>query len=101
MKKILLLGTVIALFTFAASAQHSKNDFRSDRGNDHRFEQRHLTRGEKAKLNKNDRQYHRAKKWFAKDGKINRSERKKLAKMKHHDRRETYRFRHNDRRRMM
>lgn len=101
MKKILLLGTVFALFTFAASAQHTKNDFRSDRGSNHRFDQGQMTRGEKARLDKNDRQYHRTKKWFKKDGKISRSERRKLAKMKHHDRRETYRYRHNDRRRMM
>ena len=99
MKKLLLLGTVFALFTAAASAQQSKNDFRADRGTHQRFDNGNLTRGEKAKLYHDGRQMDRTKKSFRHDGKLSRSEKKRLAKMKRHHRHDAYRYRHNDRRR--
>lgn len=98
MKKIFVLGFVLALFTAAASAQHTRSDFRNNREYHQRFDHGNLTKGDRAKLHKKDRQYKHAKKRFMRDGRISPMERKQLAKMKRHDRKYTYRFRHNGRR---
>ena len=98
MKKIFALGLVLALFTATVSAQQTRNDFRNGREYHQRFDRGKMTKGEKAKLHKNDRKYKHAKKRFMRDGKLSPMERKQLAKMKRHDRRDTYRFRHNSRR---
>lgn len=98
MKKLLLLGTVFALFTVAASAQQ-RQGFRDDRGVHQRFDNGNLTRGEKAKMYNDHRKFDRTKKWYKRDGKLSRAEKRRLSKMKHHNRKQAYRYHHNDRRR--
>jgi hypothetical protein len=95
MKKLLLLGTIFALFTVAASAQKSK-DIRPDKP---RFETGQLTRGERHKLHKNKVDYKRAERKFKRDGRFTHMEKRKLNKMKRHDRHMKHRFYHNDRKR--
>ena len=98
MKKIFALGIAIALFTFAASAQRDDVGFR-DKQTHRRSESGQLTRGERFKLNQNDRQYNRTERRYRHDGKLSRRERQKLHRMKRHDRHETYRYKHNRRHR--
>lgn len=95
MKKILVLGLVLALFTATASAQKG-----FDRERKHRdFSTHQLTRGEKFKLHKNRVQYRKMEHRFKRDGRISPAERKQLYKMKKHDRRDAYRLKHNNRKR--
>ena len=93
MKKLLLLGTMFALFTVAASAQRGK-DVRPDKN---RFETHQLTRGERFKIQKNRAEYNRHERKFKRDGRLSRMEKRKLYKMKRHDRHMKYRFHHNNR----
>lgn len=94
MKKIVVLGLVIALFTVTASAQKG-----FDRSKKRDFSTHHMTRGDKHKMHKKSAQYKKMEKRFKRDGKITPSERRQLHKMKMHDRREAYRFKHNGRKR--
>lgn len=95
MKKVILLGTIFALFTIAASAQKSR-DFRPDK---HRFETGQLTRGERHKIHKNNADYKRTERKFKRDGRLSHMEKRKLNKMKRHDRYMKHRFYHNNRKR--
>ncbi|PZR27250.1 MAG: hypothetical protein DI535_11395 [Citrobacter freundii] len=95
MKKLLLLGTVFALFTVAASAQKGK-EIRPDRP---RFETHHLTPGERSKIHKNRMEYKRTERKFKRDGRLTHMEKRKLHKMKRHDRKMRHRFHHNNRKR--
>ena len=95
MKKLLLLGTVFALFTVAASAQKGR-DFRPEKPC---FETHQLTRGERAKIHKNKMEYRHKERRFKRDGRMTHMEKRKLHKMKRHDRRMKHRFYHNDRKR--
>lgn len=92
MKKIALLGLVLALFAGAASAQRKMDGVRPDQ---RRFETHSFTHGERAKMHQNHRQYKRMEGRFKRDGRISHSERKKLYKMKRHNRSQAYRLRHN------
>lgn len=93
MKKLLLLGTVFALFTVAASAQKG-SDIRPGK---HRFETHSLTRGERFKIHKNRMEFKRTERKFKRDGRLSPMEKRKLHKMKRHDRYMKYRFHHNRR----
>jgi hypothetical protein len=95
MKKLVLLGTIFALFTVAASAQRGK-DVRPER---HRFETGQVTPGERFKMDRNNRQYNRTERKFKRDGRLSHMEKRKLHKMKRHDRRMKHRFHHNNRKR--
>jgi len=95
MKKLVLLGTIFALFTVAASAQQGKN-IRPDR---HRFETGQVTPGERFRIHKNRMQYNRTERRFKRDGKVSHREGRRLHKMKRHDRHMNYRFHHNNRKR--
>jgi hypothetical protein len=100
MKKILLLLTVVALFTLSASAQRGHDAIRKQRI-EKGFKSSQLTRGEKMKLHQNKFQYNRAKHRAMRDGKVNFRERRQLHGMRKHDRRETFRYKHNGRKRVI
>jgi len=95
MKKLLLLGTVFALFTVAASAQKVEES-RPDKP---RFETHRLTPGERSKVHKNRMEYKRTERKFSRDGRLNHMEKRKLHKMNRHDRKMRHRFHHNNRKR--
>ena len=107
MKKIVLLGLTFAIFAITVSAQTGRDEIRKDRDGirkervDRKFKSDQLTRGEKFKLHKNDREYSRAKRHAYRDGKLNRFEKRKLTKMRKSDRRQTYRYKHNNRGRVI
>ncbi len=107
MKKIVLLGLTLAIFTITVSAQSGRDGFNRDRDGirkervDRKFRSGQLTRGEKFKLHKNDREYGRAKRHALRDGKLTRYEKRKLSKMRKTDRRQSYRFKHNSRKRII
>lgn len=98
MKKILLLSLIVTLFAFNADAQRGPERFKRGHVNK-AFHDGKLTRGEKMKLHKNDRDYNRAKRMALRDGKLTPREKQKLYKMRKQDRKETYRFKHNARKR--
>lgn len=100
MKKILLLSLIVTLFAFNADAQRGGERFKRGQVNK-AFHDGKLTRGEKAKLHKNDREYMIAKRKAMRDGKITPREKQKLAKMRKHDRRDTIRYKHNGRKRVI
>lgn len=99
MKKILLAGVVLALFTTAASAQIGRNTIQQhkiERG----FQSGQLTRGEKFKLQKERNRYNKALRLAMRDGRISPSERRKLNALKRQENRRTFAYKHNDRRRL-
>ena len=99
MKKLMLVGLLIGVFAFSADAQRGvRHHKRAEVNRAHA--QGNLTRFEKMKLHQNDRQYHRAKRQFLRDGRISPRERYTLHKMRQHDRRETFRFKNNARMRV-
>ena len=100
MKKIIALSVVFALFSVAAFSQKGKSILERERIHNG-FRTGELTRAEKMKLKKNDIQYRKAYRRYAKDGHLSRGEKRKLYAIKKHDRRETFRFRHNDRKRII
>lgn len=100
MKKLLLFSLIFSLFAISASAQRGPERFKRGQVNK-AFVDGKLTRGEKAKLHRNDRQYSRAKRLALRDGKLTMSERRKLQKMRKHDRHQTFRFKHNGRKRVI
>jgi hypothetical protein len=95
MKKLLLLGTVFALFTAAASAQQGK-EIRPDK---HRFDTHQLTPGERSKIHKDRMEYKRTERKFKRDGHLSKMEKRKLHKMKRHNKHMKHRFHHNNRKR--
>ncbi len=95
MKKLVLLGTIFALFTITVSAQKGK-EIRPER---HRFETGQVTPGERFKIEKNKKQYNRTERKFKRDGRFSYNEKRKLHKMKRHDRHMKKRFHHNNRKR--
>lgn len=99
MKKILLLSSLFALFTIAASAQHG-SDLRQRERIHHGVHSGQLTRAEKFKLNKSQANYRHAKRKALRDGRLTPMEKRRLYAMKQHNRRETSRYMHNGRKRM-
>jgi hypothetical protein len=99
MKKILMLSALVALFAISASAQ------RGDRVRSQKiekgFDQGRLTRGEKFKMKKNEVKLNAMKRKAFRDGKLSRSERKQIAKMRKHNRSAAFRAKHNHRKRVM
>lgn len=101
MKKILLLGFILALFAAAASAQQTENHrFRHQREmqSSRRGE---LSRSEARKLRHDQLRYRVARRRAQRDGIITPLERRRLYKMRRHERREMYGFRHNNYRRVI
>lgn len=94
MKKLLLLGSIFALFTVAASAQQGK----AVRPDKHRIQMGQVTPGERARMHKNRMHLKKSAHKYKRDGKVSPMERK-LHKMKQHNRRMNYRFHHNNRQR--
>lgn len=99
MKRILMFGLVLALFTTAASAQQASGE----RSRHHRITEGYrsgeLTRGEMRRLHHEKKFYKHEKRRAYRDGRISPRERRHLAKMKRHDSRNVYRYKHNHHRR--
>ena len=98
MKKILFVAVVFALFTTAASAQKG-HDVTTHHRIHQGFRNGDLTRGERARLHRNEARYHQERRKAYRDGKLTMSERRRLNKMKHYDSRRIYAMKHNGRRR--
>lgn len=99
MKKILFVAVVLALFTTAASAQRGHNvttHHRIHQG----FRNGDLTRGEKARLHRNEARYRHERRKAFRDGKLTMAERRRLNKIKRYDSRRIYAMKHNGRRRV-
>lgn len=99
MKKILFVAVVFALFTTAASAQKG-HDVVTHHRIQQGFRNGQLTRGEKARLHKNEARYHHARRKAVSDGRLTRAEKRKLAMIRKHDSRRVYAMKHNARRRV-
>ena len=100
MKKIIAIGLVLTLVSFAASAQRIQ-----DRGKRYRMEQRfndrQLIRPERFKLRNDVLRYKIAQRKSRRDGFVGPMERRRLMMMRQHNRRELFRFRHNRFRRVI
>ena len=100
MKKILALGLVLTLVSFAASAQRVE-----DRGKRYRMEQRfndrQFSRPERFKLRNDIFRYRIQQRRARRDGFVGPMERRRLMMMRKHNRREAFRFRHNRSRRVI
>jgi hypothetical protein len=96
MKKLIVLAVAFTVFIASASAQSIRGgDRKYKTGNG--YHSRELTPGERYKLKKNDVRYHRTARKFKRDGRLSRTEKRKLYQMKRHDRHDTYRYKHNRR----
>jgi hypothetical protein len=95
MKKILILGLSVVLFTAAASAQLGPRE----RVQNHRvtegFKNGQITRPEKFQLQKDELRYKKERRHSRRDGFVSPRERRKLHNMRRHNRHETFRFKHN------
>lgn len=98
MKKILFVAVVFALFTTAASAQKG-HDVVTHHRVQQGFRNGDLTRGEKARIHKNEAHYRHERRKAHRDGKFTMAERRRLNKMRHYDSRRIYAMKHNGRRR--
>jgi hypothetical protein len=98
MKKILFVAVVFALFTTAASAQKG-HDVVTHHRIQQGFHSGQLTRGEKARLHKNEARYHHARRKSLNDGRLSRAERMRLNHLRKFDNRRIYAMKHNARRR--
>lgn len=105
MKKILAIGLVLTLVSFAASAQRiedrGKRYRMEQRFNDRRFNDRQLTRPERFKLRNDNFRYRFQQRRAGRDGFVGPRERRRLMIMRQHNRREAFRFRHNRYRRVI
>ncbi len=105
MKKIFIIGFVLTLVSFAASAQRvedrGKRYRMEQRFNDRRFNDRQLTRPERFKLRNDNFRYRMQERKARRNGFVNPRERRHLMMMKQHNRREAFRFRHNKFRRVI
>ena len=99
MKKIVLVAVVFALFTTAASAQRG-HDVVTHHRVQQGFRNGDLTRGERAKIHRNETHYRHERRRAYRDGKLTMAERRRLNKMKHYDSRRIYAMKHNGRRRV-
>ena len=89
MKKLLLLGAIVALFTVTASAQQISGRTKQRQESFHRGQ---LTRGEKFKMHKNhDYDHKRAQRHSRHGGKFTKAERKRFHKMRKHNRHGAFR----------
>lgn len=100
MKKIVLLGAILTMFIVSASAQGPRERVRGQRV-ERGFDRGQITRGEKFRIEKNQKHFKREKRKALRDGRISSAERRKLQKMKRYDRRDITRYKHNGRRRVM
>lgn len=96
MKKILVLGLILLIFSVAVSAQRSRGSFPNIRPNNNQ-----LSWGEKQELRKDAIHYHMIKRRATRDGVVTPFERRKLRKAKCEGRRDLFRFKHNGRRRLI
>jgi len=99
MKKILFVAVVFALFTTAASAQRGHDVITHHRVHEG-FRDGDLTRGERARIHRNEARYRHERRKAYRDGKLTMAERRRLNKMRHYDSRRIYAMKHNGRQRM-
>ena len=98
MKKILFVAVVFALFTTAASAQRG-HDVTTHHRIQQGFQSGQLTRGEKARLHRNQTAYRHERRKAYRDGKLSRAEKRRLAHIRKYDSRRIYAMKHNQRHR--
>ena len=98
MKKILFVAVVFALFTTAASAQRG-HDVVTHHRVQQGFRNGDLTRGERARIHRNETHYRHERRRAGRDGKITRAEKRRLAHIRKYDSRRIYAMKHNGRRR--
>jgi hypothetical protein len=100
MKKLILGLAAVATLGAALPAAAQGFDARSDR-QEHRIEQalRHgqLTRREAFRLERQQRQFARAEHRFGRDGRLDRFERARLARLQERHSRQIFRLKHNHR----
>ncbi len=99
MKKILFVAVVFALFTTAASAQRGHNAVTHHRVQQG-FQSGQLTRGEKARLHRNQTAYRHERRKALRDGRLTPAEKRRLAHIRKYDSRRIYAMKHNGRRRV-
>ena len=101
MKKLFVLGLVIALTSVTADAQRRPVDrfqgFRIERG----FNKGQITRPERFHLRKDQLRLRVAQQKARRDGIVTPMERRKIRMMKRHNRVEMFRFKHNRRHRVI
>lgn len=100
MKKLFLLGAILAFVIVSASAQGPRDRVRHQRI-ERGFDRGQLTRPEKFRLQKNQFRYKAERRRAVRDGRVTPMERRRLHMMKSHDRREIFRLKHNGRRRLI
>ena len=99
MKRILLFGLVLTLFTTVASAQQASGEkFRRHRIAEG-YQSGELNRHEMRKLHREKKFYNYEKRKAFRDGRISPRERRHLAELKRYDSRQVYRYKHNHHRR--
>jgi hypothetical protein len=99
MKKILFVAVVFALFTTAASAQRG-HDVVTHHRVEQGFRNGDLTRGERARLHRNEVAYRHERRHARKDGRLTPAEKRRLAHIRKFDSRRVYAMKHNSRRRV-
>ena len=99
MKKILFVAVVFALFTTAASAQRG-HDVVTHHRVQQGFRNGDLTRGERARIHRNEAHYRHERRRAGRDGKITRAEKRRLAHIRKYDSRRIYAMKHNTRHRV-
>src|SRR5690242_8261297 len=99
MKKILFVAVVFALFTTAASAQRG-HDVTTHHRIHQGFQNGQLTRGEKARLHRNQTAYRHERRKALRDGRLTSAEKRRLAHIRKYDSRRIYAMKHNGRRRV-
>ena len=100
MKKLTVLAVIFTLLAASASAQRVGDRVREQRI-ERSFDNRQLTRGERARLHRNETRLRIEKRRALRDGRLTSREQRRLNRLKRHDRREMFRLKHNNRRRLI
>jgi hypothetical protein len=95
MKKILILGLSVILFTAAASAQLGPRERIQNHRVTEGFNNGQITRPERFQLRRDELRYKTEQRHARRDGFVSPRERRRLHQMRRHERRETFRFKHN------
>jgi len=95
MKKLMLIGLVLTVFSVAASAQQASGENFRHRRTEEAYRDGQLTRPEMRRLHKDHQRFEMQKHRAYSDGRFSRRERYRLHRMHRHERREFRHFKHN------
>ena len=95
MKKLMVLGLVLTLFSVAVSAQQASGENVRRHRIENGVRSGELNKHEMRRLHRDHRSYKMEKRRAFHDGKISRHERHRLHRMKRHQSHELYRYKHN------